>query len=198
MIGYLRGTVAFLYTDRCLLDVNGVGYRVFVPASTHNLLKTNESAELFIHTAVREDAILLYGFATRGEYDVFNLLISVSGIGAKVALNVLSAMPAAELTRAIAQKNATLLTKLPGIGKKSAERIILELKDKITLGEQNEGNEGAADAPPADDLAAETTAALTALGYSRAEIAPALKKIGAANSVQAAIKLALKELARKQ
>ena len=197
MIGYLRGKAAYLYADFCLLDVNGVGWRVFVPTSTRNALKQGGDAELFIHTAVREDAIHLYGFATKNEYDTFVLLLGVSGIGAKVALNMLSAMPAAELTRAIAQKNAPLLTKLPGIGKKSAERIILELKDKISLNESDD-EEFSPDVSVTDDLVSETTAALIALGYSRAEISPALKKIGAVKTVQEAIKLALKELSRKE
>ena len=195
MIGYLRGKTAHLFADYCIIDVNGVGYRVFVPTSTRHLMQKDANTELFIHTAVREDAILLYGFATKIEYDVFSLLISVSGIGAKVALNMLSAMPAAELTRTIAQKNVPLLTKLPGIGKKTAERIILELKDKISFDEADIGD-FYEDAPVADDIGEETAAALAALGYTRAEIAPALKKTATAKSVQDAVKIALKELGR--
>ena len=198
MIGYLRGKVAYVFADYCLLDVNGVGYRVFVPASTGNLLKKGETAEFFIHTAVREDAILLYGFAAKAEYDTFMLLLSVTGVGAKAALNMLSGLPVAELTRAIAQKNAPLLTKLPGIGKKTAERIILELKDKISL-DESDADEFAGESAGfvVGNITAEAAAALLALGYTQNEITPALKKSAAAKTVQEAIKSALKELARK-
>ena len=127
---------------------------------------------------------------------LFLLLISVSGIGAKAALNMLSTMSAADLTRAIAQKNATLLTKIPGIGKKTAERVILELADKMSFDESDTGTITEI-LPPEGDTAAETTAALLALGYTRAEISPLLKKTAKAKTVQDAIKIALKELSRK-
>ncbi len=198
MIGYLHGKITYVFADYCILDVGGVGYRVFVPASTGNLIKKGDNAEFFIHTAVREDAILLYGFATRAEYDTFMLLLSVTGIGAKAALNMLSGLPVAELTRAIAQKNAPLLTKLPGIGKKTAERIILELKDKISFDDGHEDDYvGEGVRPIANDIVTEATAALLALGYTQNEITPTLKRMAASDTVQEAIKSALKELARK-
>lgn len=196
MIGYLRGRVAHLFPEYCLLDVQGVGYRVFLPSSTRSLLRKGEDAELFIHTSVREDAILLYGFSGQGEYDAFELLISVSGIGPKVALGILSAISVDNLWKAVQKKQTSLLTKLPGIGKKSAERIILELKDKVSW----EGSDGEEDALPSDssdlgdDLIAEATGALLSLGYSRQEISPVLKKAGNCKSVQEIIKMALKEL----
>ena len=121
MIGYLRGKVTHLLTDYCLLDVQGVGYRVFVAGSTRNHLRLGEEAMLFTHLSVREDAMLLYGFYSQQEYDLFQLLISVSGVGPKVALGILSAITVESLCRAIQQKQASVLTKLPGIGKKSAE-----------------------------------------------------------------------------
>ena len=195
MIGYLRGRVAHLFADHCLLDVQGVGYRVFVAASTRSRLRKEEAAELFIHTSVREDAILLYGFYTREEYDAFQLLISVSGIGPKVALGILSAITVERLFRAIHQKESAVLTKLPGIGKKSAERIILELKDKV----KTEGEEAPAaetEALPGDDMLAEAMAALVSLGYSQSEIGPVLKKAKDCATVQDVIKAALKELNR--
>ena len=120
MIGYLHGRVIALYTDHCLLDVHGVGYRVFVANSTRTKLRQREEASLFIYTSVREDAIVLYGFAAEEEYDLFLQLIGVSGIGPKVALGILSAITVEGLCRAIQNKQASVLTKLPGIGKKSA------------------------------------------------------------------------------
>lgn len=131
MIGYLHGKVTHFLPDYCLLDVQGVGYRVLIAASARSRLHTGEEALLFTHLSVREDAMILYGFASQQEYDLFQLLISVSGVGPKVALGILSAISVENLCRAIQQKQAGILTKLPGIGKKSAERLILELKDKV-------------------------------------------------------------------
>ena len=195
MIGYLRGRIAHLFADHCLLDVQGVGYRVFLAASTGSRLRKGEDAELFIHTSVREDAILLYGFYTREEYDAFQHLISVSGIGPKVALGILSTITVERLFRAIRQKESAILTKLPGIGKKSAERIILELKDKVwTDGEEPSMEE--TDALPADDMLSEAMAALVSLGYSQTELGPVLRKTKDCANVQDVIKMALKELNR--
>ncbi|WP_440329667.1 Holliday junction branch migration protein RuvA, partial [Mitsuokella multacida] len=114
MIGYLHGRVIALYTDYCLLDVHGVGYRVFLANSTRSKLRLKEEASLFTYTSVREDAIVLYGFATEEEYDLFLQLIGVSGIGPKVALGILSAITVESLCRAIQNKQASVLTKLPG------------------------------------------------------------------------------------
>lgn len=197
MIGYLHGKVLKLDTDYCLLDVHGVGYRVFVGGMTRSRLRMGEDAELFIHTAVREDAILLYGFQTSEEYDTFQLLLSVSGIGPKVALGILSAITVEQLALAIRQKKSAVLTKLPGIGKKSAERIILELKDKVAV---PDGMATASETEfdvveqAGDDMMSEAGAALAALGYTQAEIAPVLKKAATCDSVEAVIKFALKEL----
>ena len=198
MIGYLKGRVVHLCADYCLLDVRGVGYRVFVASSARSRLHKGEEAELFIHTSVREDAILLYGFCSQEEYDAFQLLISVSGIGPKVALGVLSAITVEGLYRAIHQKQSAVLTKLPGIGKKSADRMILELKDKVAWDESVEEGDSLPDGAEAaeDDMISEATAALVSLGYSQQEIAPAIKKAKACKSVQDIIRTALKELNR--
>ena len=195
MIGFLRGKVAGLKTDYCLLDVGGVGYRVFIPNNTRCKLTLNETAMLYTYMNVYQDGITLYGFYTEEEYDVFQLLIGVSGIGPKVALGILSAITVNALCKAIQNKQATLLTKLPGIGKKSAERLILELKDKMALAASDDevlslSMEGAV----ADDILSEATAALTALGYSQAEITPVLKKAAKGKSTEEIVKLALKEL----
>ncbi|WP_302610278.1 Holliday junction branch migration protein RuvA [uncultured Mitsuokella sp.] len=195
MIGYLRGKVMFLYTDYVLLDVHGVGYRVFIANSTRQKLRLHEEASLFVYTSVREDAIILYGFASQEEYDLFLLLISVSGIGPKVALGILSSITVEGLCRAIQNKQASVLTKLPGIGKKSAERLILELKDKVAFdgGEQelltieNEADVG-------DDMVAEAMAALQSLGYTQAEIAPIIRKTAKYKTTEAIIKASLKLL----
>ena len=177
MIGFLRGKVAGLKTDYCLLDVGGVGYRVFIPNNTRCKLTLNETAMLYTYMNVYQDGITLYGFYTEEEYDVFQLLIGVSGIGPKVALGILSAITVNALCKAIQNKQATLLTKLPGIGKKSAERLILELKDKMALAaSDDEVLSLSMEGEVADDILSEATAALTALGYSQAEITPVLKK----------------------
>lgn len=196
MIGYLHGRVIALHTDHCLLDVHGVGYRVFVANSTRTKLRLKEEASLFVYTSVREDAIVLYGFATEEEYDLFLQLIGVSGIGPKVALGILSAITVEGLCRAIRNKQASVLTKLPGIGKKSAERLILELKDKVAFrgsGEEElltiENGEEVG-----DDAASEAMAALQSLGYTPSEIAPVIRKTAKYKTTEAIIKASLKEL----
>ena len=195
MIGFLRGKVAGFKTDYCLLDVGGVGYRVFIPNNTRCKLTLNETAMLYTYMNVYQDGITLYGFYTEEEYDVFQLLIGVSGIGPKVALGILSAITVNALCKAIQNKQATLLTKLPGIGKKSAERLILELKDKMALAaSDDEALSLSMEGEVADDILSEATAALTALGYSQAEITPVLKKAAKGKSTEEIVKLALKEL----
>ena len=200
MIGYLHGKVTHLLPDYCLLDVQGVGFRVFIAASTRSRLHTGEEALLFTHLSVREDAMILYGFASQQEYDLFQLLISVSGVGPKVALGILSAISVENLCRAIQQKQAGILTKLPGIGKKSAERLILELKDKVKFAGSADDEELLTlemDDAVGDDMLSEATAALLALGYTQAELAPVLKKSAKCKTVEEIIKFALKEFAKR-
>jgi len=197
MIGFLRGQVAALKADYCLLDVNGVGYRVFVAGSTRNKLRLKEEAQLFTYMNVYQDGITLYGFASEEEYDIFQLLIGVSGIGPKVALGILSAITVESLCKAIQNKQTTVLTKLPGIGKKSAERLILELKDKVAFAAADDVEEILTldlEGPTGDDMMSEAQAALVALGYSQAEIAPVLKKATKCKTTEEVIKLALKQL----
>ena len=196
MIGYLHGRVIALYTDHCLLDVHGVGYRVFVANSTRTKLRQREEASLFIYTSVREDAIVLYGFAAEEEYDLFLQLIGVSGIGPKVALGILSAITVEGLCRAIQNKQASVLTKLPGIGKKSAERLILELKDKVAFrGSAEEELLTIENGEEVGDAAAsEAMAALQSLGYTPSEIAPVIRKTAKYKTTEAIIKASLKEL----
>lgn len=200
MIGYLRGTITHLQVEYCFMDVHGVGYRVFIPNSTRQELAIDKPVTLFTHLNVREDALLLYGFYSQEEYDLFQQLITITGIGPKVALGVLSAVTPTEFCAAVSQKNAAMLTRIPGIGKKTAERLILELKDKIGLPDElpipakHTGGAFAATQDPAQ----EALAALVALGYSQGEIAPVLNRIKTeGQSVEELIKLTLKEFARR-
>ena len=198
MIGFLRGKVVQLMTDYCLLDVGGVGYRVFIPTSTRSRLKTGEEAMLYTHLSVREDAMTLYGFESQEEYQGFQMLISVSGIGPKVALGILSSITVSKLFQAIHEKQIAVLTKLPGVGKKSAERMILELKDKAA---ELDGAEGEFEAPVEEigDSLSDAAAALSSLGYSQAEISSVLRRVKEPVSTEEAVKFALKEFAgRKQ
>ena len=197
MIGYLRGTVASLKPDTCLLDVNGVGYRVYISDATRRALAKGKEAQLFTYLSVREDALQLYGFRTEQEYDMFLALIGISGIGPKVALGILSSITISRLAAAITNQQTSVLTKLPGIGKKSAERLILELKDKLSFASaQDEQLTLTSDVPVGDDILSQTSAALESLGYTSGEIAAVLPKLSGTTDVQAALKQALKLLAR--
>ncbi len=131
MIALVRGTLAYKSSNHVIIDVGGVGYRLFISLSTFYSLPETGEVSLFTHTHVREDALLLYGFMSLEEKDLFVILIGISGIGPKVAINILSHIPAGDLKRAIATGDIKRLTGLPGIGKKTAERLVLELKDKI-------------------------------------------------------------------
>ena len=191
MIGYLTGTIKFLFEDGCILDVHGVGYKIFVDAQTARELETGAATEFFIHTAVREDAINLFGFKRRETFEIFELLLTVSGIGAKSALGIVSKISAADFAAAVARQDLKTLMKLPGVGRKSAERILLELKDKIKLFAESASVESVTIKLTAQDEAAE---ALEALGYTAAEIESVLRKAPADFSTEQLIKFALKEL----
>ena len=200
MIGFLRGKVVQLMQDYCLLDVGGVGYRVYIPSSTRSRLKVGEDAMLYTHLAVREDAMTLYGFESQEEYQGFQLLISVSGIGPKVALGILSSITIERLFQAIHGQQIAVLTKLPGVGKKSAERLILELKDKTAGLEGEGGGDGAlSSAEPAQDgPVSDAAAALSALGYSQDEISSVLRRVTKPMSTEETIRFALKEFAGRR
>ena len=198
MIGFLRGKVVQLMQDYCLLDVGGVGYRVYIPSSTRSRLKVGEDAMLYTHLAVREDAMTLYGFESQEEYQGFQLLISVSGIGPKVALGILSSITIERLFQAIHGQQIAVLTKLPGVGKKSAERLILELKDK-TVGLEGGGDGSLPPAEPAQDgPVSDAAAALSALGYSQDEISSVLRRVMKPMSTEETIRFALKEFAGRR
>ena len=196
MIGYVRGTVSHLAIDHCFVDVQGIGYRIFIAQSTRQKVSVGAVVSLFTYMYVREDALLLYGFYTQDEYNLFLQLMSITGIGPKVAMGILSAIDPQQFRIAISQKNIGILTKLPGIGKKTAERIILELKDKIGIITEEdliEEHVSSATALPSDAID-EVLQALLALGYSQGEILPIIKKIGKkGQSVEELLKLALRE-----
>ncbi|HET9469354.1 MAG TPA: Holliday junction branch migration protein RuvA [Vicinamibacterales bacterium] len=198
MIGHLRGRLLEKHPNRVIVDVNGVGYDVHVPLSTfYEMAEPGEEIALRIHTHVREDALLLYGFATLLELQIFERLISVSGIGPKLALAVLSGIEPSELVSAIRTANVARLTGIPGIGKKIAERIGLELKDKMAS--FLPADTAQPSAPGGDTLRDDVMSALMNLGYHRplAERAvdAALKK-SSGSSFETILKYALRELAK--
>ena len=187
MIGRLSGKLIAKHPPQVLIDCNGVAYEVDVPMSTfYSLPATGESVTLLTHFVVREDAQVLYGFATPEERSAFRQLIRISGVGARTALSVLSGLSVAELGHAVAMQDAARLTKVPGIGKKTAERLLLELKGKIT--------ETAA--KPAAGTAGDVVNALVGLGYSEKEALAAVKGLPPGLAVTEAIRAALKALAK--
>lgn len=198
MIGYLKGEITHVCADFCFINVGGVGYRVFVPESTRKKLAVGQAATLFTYLSVREDALMLYGFGSQDDYNLFALLISVSGIGPKGALVILSSIAPEEFCLAVAQKNIALLTQIQGIGKKSAERIILELKDKLAdFSLQIEIPEIQISNGVHSDFTQEAIQALSALGYSQAEIIPVVRRNSEnCQTAEELIKAALKEFAR--
>ncbi|MBF0491544.1 MAG: Holliday junction branch migration protein RuvA [Deltaproteobacteria bacterium] len=171
MIAYLTGTPLFFGEDHLILDVNGVGYEVFLPLP--NLLQIQQAnnttaLSLWIYTVVREDALLLYGFLRREEKEMFLKLVSVSGIGPKLALTILSGIESAQLVRAVLEEDLGRLTAISGIGKKTAERLILELKDKLKhFSASAENSKSIKTSSPKKD---ELLSALLNLGYNRNEI----------------------------
>lgn len=191
MIGRLHGKLIEKTPPQVLVDVGGVGYEVDVPMSTFcNLPAEGSEITLLTHFIVREDAQLLYGFATAAEHQTFRALIRISGVGPRIALAVLSGMSTQDLADAVEQGNATLLTRVPGIGKKTADRLVLELKGKLA-GNAFAPAGGAASAAQADILSA-----LMALGYSEREAQASVRALPAEVTVSEGIRLALKALAR--
>jgi len=192
MIGRLCGILLEKNPPQLLLDVQGVGYEVDVPMSTfYNLPANGERVTLFTHLVVREDAHLLYGFGSESERRAFRQLLKVNGIGAKIALSVLSGLSVAELAQAITLQETARLTRVPGIGKKTAERLLLELKDK--LGADVTQAVGVNRTPPATS---DIMHALLALGYSEKEASSAIRELSDGVAVADGIKQALKLLAK--
>lgn len=192
MIGKLTGTLLEKNPPEVLVDCHGVGYEVQVPMSTfYNLPNVGQPISLLTHFIVREDAQLLYGFATAHERQTFRQLIKISGVGPRMALSLLSGLSIEELVQAVATQDTGRLVKVPGIGKKTAERLLLELKGK--LGDAVVGTPGAA---VQSDAQADILQALLALGYSDKEASACLKQLPADIGVSEGIKLALKGLSK--
>jgi Holliday junction DNA helicase RuvA len=201
MIALLTGRLAFKAPSHLALDVQGVGYEVFIPLSTYyNLPNVQDSLTLSIHTHVREDAIQLFGFSTPQEKDAFVLLLSVSGIGPKSALGILSALPVSDLVSAIQSGDVEKLETVPGIGKKSAGRLVLELKDKLTKLHPALVPSDAQLLKGRDEQFDDALSALTNLGYRTSDAKEALKAAQQLRSgpltLQELIRESLKKLAR--
>ena len=187
MIGRLTGRLAAKHPPQVLVDVGGVAYEINVPMSTfYGLPATGETVTLLTHLIVREDAHMLYGFASHDERAAFRQLIRISGIGARTALAVLSGLSVADLAQAVALQEAARLTKIPGIGKKTAERLLLELKGRLAEVTAASGGERSSD----------VLNALVALGYSEKEALAATKGLSPGVSVAEGIRAALKLLAK--
>ena len=200
MIGYIRGKVTALFKDACFLEAGGIGYRIFISDKTRQQLVSGEEAKLLTYMAVREDAILLYGFLGEEEYELFLLLISISKIGPKVAMGILSAMTPSAFVGAVKTQSVTKLTKLPGIGKKTAERLLVELKDKIgAFAVEDVPEEKAVPAVEENPGTGEAVKALMSLGYEMDEITPVLGRLaGSYDNVSKLVSAALREFARNR
>ena len=196
MIGYLKGTITHIFENACFIDVNGVGYRAIVSGSTLGNLTIGKETMLYTYMSVSENDITLYGFLTQDEYELFLLLITVNGFGRKLGVNALGAVTPDQMRLAISQSNMSVLTKLPGIGKKTANRLVLELKDKVgTPGDSDVMAVTVEDMTAPQGMAAEALAALQSLGYSEQEALPVIQKQAAAcDSVESLIKAALRSL----
>ena len=191
MIGKLTGTLAAKNPPEVLVDCGGVGYEVLVPMSTfYNLPALGQTTSLLTHLIVREDAHLLYGFATSEERAGFKQLVKISGVGPRTALSILSGMSVSDIAQSVAKQDAARLTKIPGIGKKTAERLLLELKGKLGDALATGG------VSVANDSQSDILQALVALGYSDRDAGLALKALPADVGVSEGIKLALKSLAK--
>ncbi len=179
MIALLSGKIAYKGISHVVVDAQGVGYRVFIPLTTfYELPEAGEAVTLHIHTSVKEDAINLFGFYTLQERDLFQMMISVSGIGPKVAMNILSGISSDELLEAISGGNLTRLVAIPGIGRKMAERLILELKEKAVKKMAADAGAGAdARRKESDALREDVLSALVNLGYKASAARDALDKV---------------------
>ena len=190
MIGRLQGTLAEKNPPQVLVDCNGVGYEVDVPMSTfYNLPGLGEKVTLLTHFVVREDAQILFGFGSAGEREAFRLLIKISGVGPRTALSVLSGMSVADIAQAVTAQDAGRLIKVPGIGKKTAERLLLELKGKLA-------DALPSTAPAVEDSQHDILNALLALGYNDREAAAAMKPLAAGISTSDGIRQALRHLSK--
>lgn len=187
MIATLRGEITQLEENALIVDVGGVGLRSFVPAPVRGRLKVGDAVLLYTHLVVREDALTLYGFETQADRDLFNILLGVDGVGPKVALSVLSTLTLDSVQRAVFADESELLSRVPGVGKKTAQKMVLHLKDKLKPGDTFEK------VAALSDKDSEVLAALTALGYSVVEAQTAIQALpkDAPDDVEERLRLAL-------
>ncbi|HOW56671.1 MAG TPA: Holliday junction branch migration protein RuvA [Smithellaceae bacterium] len=201
MIALIKGEIAYKGIAHTVIDVNGVGYRVFIPLTTfYELPEAGQPVALYVHTHVKEDAINLFGFYTIEERDLFQLLISVNGVGPKLAMNILSGISVRDLLLAIAESNVGRMTGIPGVGKKIAERLILELKDKIIKKMAAENISSAEKQQKTTEIVTEDVlSALVNLGYknntAKDAVARVLREAETVPAMDQLLKKALKMLA---
>ncbi len=197
MIAYLKGIIDIKRQDYVVIDVHGVGYKIFMPEGAIQNLEVDSEAKIYTFMRVREDDVSLYGFLNVEELAMFELLISVGGIGAKSAVGILSNIAPSKFALAVITDDVTTLKKLPGIGAKTAQRIILELKDKIKTQEATEQENEIKQKTEVSDSAKDAIEALQVLGYTRREVEEAISKIGESNlTTEELIKQGLKYLGR--
>lgn len=199
MIAYVKGILEEITENNAVVDVGGIGYNIKISAGTMNLLPgLHKEVKLYTYTCVREDSFSLYGFLTKDELEIFRLLISVSGVGPKGALGILSVMSAQDLRFAVLAADSRMIAKAPGIGKKTAERLILDLRDKVSMEDALEGAVPAGAGTETADMQGaarnEAVEALVALGYGSADALRAVGKVSGVdeNDTEAILKAALK------
>lgn len=196
MLAFIEGNVEYITTDRIIVNNNGIGYNIFMPSSHISVIKLNEQIKVFTYLNVREDAMQLFGFLNMDDFEVFKLLLSVSGIGPKGALAILSTITTDDLRVAVFSDDAKAISKAPGIGGKTAQRVIIELKDKLNLedilGKEENNQESVAD----NSAISEAVMALVSLGYSQTDSLKVVKSIENASDmdVESLIKSSLKKI----
>ncbi len=198
MYAYIKGTIEYIDVDSFIIDNNGIGYRILSSTNVTSRLKLHESLTVYTYLNVREDDMTLFGFLSNEEVSVFKLLISVSGIGPKVALSIMSQLTLDELRMAVISEDYKAISKANGVGTKTAQRAVIELKDKFKLEDIFAENDMSDDLSEKvnDDIITETAMALTSLGYSNVEALRAIKKIEGADKMSASelLSAALKKM----
>lgn len=194
MFSYIKGTLEYIGKDYAVVDVNGVGYKIFTSVSTLGESKVKDQVKMYTYLHVREDVMMLYGFPNQQELEMFELLISVSGVGPKAAVSIISNIPPSKFALCLVTNDVKSLTAAQGVGSKMAQRIILELKDKIKSEQLIEETQEVI--VPGNNITSEAINALMALGYSYQEAAKAVKSVEQVGDVEGIIKMALKSLVR--
>lgn len=194
MFSYIKGTLEYIGKDYAVVDVNGVGYKIFTSVSTLGESKVKDQVKMYTYLHVREDVMMLYGFPNQQELEMFELLISVSGVGPKAAVSIISNISPSKFALCLVTNDVKSLTAAQGVGSKMAQRIILELKDKIKSEQLIEETQEVI--VPGNNITSEAINALMALGYSYQEAAKAVKSVEQVGDVEGIIKMALKSLVR--